>query len=636
MPNTRPCVPVSQDPSTQAPPAPMPARAPRQPRHAHARAETGSKWRLSARALLAIAVPLLLVGVVAWPLLFSNATFNEDWLNHLWYIWHQSLTIQANHLPSFFINYSHGVFYPVYAFYGGTLYSLAGALSLALGDAPMQAYLLTYLLGFFAAYAGWYWLARMFGLGRWLAHTPAIVFVTSGYYLMMVYGIGDWPEFLAISAMPLMIAASLAIIRADRLRLGATLALMASTIIFFGSHLLTTIWGTTLLVVAGVMLLACVPAARRRMHWRSLLRLALVIIPAALVNAWFLVPTAAYQSKTVVASSYLNFVRLMKQDMFLVSVPNLFTLSHSRVPGTIVTTALPVLAMVWVLAGLGIALRARRRGTWMRVLLVLSAATTALLIMMTHSELILGLPRVYSTLQFSFRLESYVLLAIAGAVLAVLVLSRGDGRLSRLWTWLIVPILAVSVISAIQQTAGSLHRRDRELALSSYMTPTFEREGLVNYVDNRLRLFKTHLPHLTFPPESVHNDRSAILVQATPGQLVDSNLRSPPEFVHVSGAKIVGVDLEANDVLEIGAGAGVTPHARVGSGHAPLPVARITVSSADSLPILAGRLLTLLALAVLAFEILLLATPRSASRRMGSKLLSLTRRRSAEKAGHRQ
>jgi hypothetical protein len=37
---------------------------------------------------------------------------------------------------------------------------------------------LTYVLGFAAAYGGWYWLSRMFGVGRWLAHVPGIVFVT--------------------------------------------------------------------------------------------------------------------------------------------------------------------------------------------------------------------------------------------------------------------------------------------------------------------------------------------------------------------------------------------------------------------------------------------------------------------------
>ena len=180
-------------------------------------------------------------------------------------------------------------------------------------------------------------------------------------------------SFLAVSVIPLMIASGLEVIRSGRLTLLPVLALIASTVVFFGSHLLTAIRGTTILVIAGLMPIACVPAARRFVRPRNALRLACVMVPAVLVSAWFLLPTAAYQANTVVARSYLNFVRLMKQDMYLVSVPNLFTLSHNRVPGTITTTALPVLAMAWVLAGIAIAVRARSGGTWMRVVLLLCA-----------------------------------------------------------------------------------------------------------------------------------------------------------------------------------------------------------------------------------------------------------------------
>ena len=201
-------------------------------------------------------------------------------------------------------------------------------------------------------------------------------------------------------------------------------------------------------------------------------------------------------------------------------------------------------------------------------------------------------------------------------MLAVLILNSRGGRAGRIWTWALLPILVVSVISATVQAAGSLAQRSRKLALTSYLKPTFEQEGLFNYVDDRLRVIKVRVPHLRFPPESVRADRTAILVRAEPGQVVDSNIRSAPEFVHISGAKIIGVDLEANDVLEIGAGAGVTPRAKGTYGHAPAPITRITVSAADSFPIVAGRLLTGLALLTLAVELVLLAMPSAARGRI--------------------
>ncbi len=558
--------------------------------------------------------------MLAWPLLFSDATFNEDWLNHLWYIWHQSVAIRANHLPSLFLNYTRGVFYPFYAFYGGTIYALTGALSLALGNAPLQTYVLTYLLGFVAAFAGWYWIARMFGLGRWLAHAPGIVFVTSASYLMLIYGIGDWPEFLSVSVMPLMIAAGLAVIRSDRLRLVPVMTLAASSIVFFGSHLLTAIWGSTVLLITGLAILAIVPEARRRVGWRNVIRLLSVVIPGLLVSAWFLLPTAAYESTTVIARSYPIFRRLLHSSMFMVAARHLFTLSHSRVSGTIVTTALPVSAVAWVLAGIGIALRTRRGGTWMRVLLTISAVTILMLVMMTHAELILALPRIYATLQFSFRLESYLLLGIAGAVLAVLVLNRGGGRASRLWTWALVPVLALSLVGAVQQTAAAPSDRSRKLALSSYLEPTYEQEGLLNYVDDPRRVIKAHLPVVSFPPESVHNDRASILVRQAPGQRVDSNIRSGPELVHLAGARIVGIDVEANDVLEV-TGAGSSHRVHASRGHSGTPIARISVSAANDAPVVVGRALTGLALVILAAEMLLAAMPSTTLRRVNSRLL---------------
>jgi hypothetical protein len=581
--------------------------------------------------LLGIGAPLLLLGALAWPLVFTDATFNEDWLNHLWYVWHQSDTLRANHLPSLFLEYSHGIFYPLFAFYGGTVYVLTGALALILGDAPLDAYVLTYLLGFGAAYAGWYWMGRMFGLGRWLAHAPGVIFVTSASYLMIVYGLGDWPEFLAVSVIPLMIASGLAVVRADQLRPLPAVALAASSVVFFGSHLLTVIWGSTVLTIVAVAIFACVPEARRGIGWRNVLRLLSIVLPALLVSAWFLLPTAAYESKTVIAWTYPVFRRLLRHSMYTVAARHLFTLSRARASGTIVTTALPVLAIAWVLAGIGIALRARQGGTWMRLLLIISATTILLTVVMTHAGLILALPRLYATLQFSFRLESYVLLGIAGAVLAVLVLNRDGGRHSRALTWALVPVLAVSVIGAAQQTGAHPSGRSRSLALDSYLEPTYEQEGLLDYVDASLNVIKTPLPAVRFPPRSVHHDRASIVVHEPPGQRVDTNIRSAPELVHVSGARIVGADPEANDVLEIGAGSDAgSRHPNTGHGHAAAGTEQISVSAAASTPVVAGRILSVIGLATLVLELLLLATPRAVLARARHTLLPTTRGRERE------
>ncbi len=568
-----------------------------------------------------IAGPALLIGVLAWPLLFTSATFNEDWINHLWYMWHESRALQAHGLPSLFLNYSEGVFYPYYAFYGATLYALTGALALALGQAPVAAYVLTYLAGFATAYAGWLWLAHQFGVRGWAAHAPGVVFVTSAYYLTMIYGLGDWPEFLAVSAMVAMIAAGLSVLRGPRLRAGPAAALAASTAIFCGSHVLTAIWGTTVLLVVTLALLVCIPPARAAVTRAGVLRVLAVTVPAALLSAWFLLPAAAYQAQTVIAHSYPQFRHLLRADDYTVSARHLFTLSRARASGTIVTTALPVLAIAWVLGSAAILFVEGRRGAWMRTLLLLACATAALLMLMTHPGLLLSLPRVYATVQFGFRLESYVLIGVSALVLAALVLARdggagvsghsmgaGLGQAMRRWQLLLVPVALASAIGSVAQVNAYTPDKSRAAVGRSYMSPIFAREGLLDYVNDDLPILRQTLPHVNFALTAAPAARGTVTVALRRGRRVDTNLRAAPSLVHLTGAKIVGTDASADDVLEVDpagsggaasrSGAARTP-SQPGSSPTSARVVRVTVTPAASTPVVLGRVLSALALAVL-------------------------------------
>ena len=543
--------------------------------------------------------PLLLIGVLAWPLVFTDATFNADWVNHFWYMWHQSSAIRTGHTPSLFLNYSGGVFYPWYAFYGGTLYAATGALSLALGNAPLEAYVGTYLLGFAAAYGGWYWLARMFAIGGWSAHMPGLIFVTSGSYLTMVYGLGDWPEFLAVSAMPLMIASGLSLLRAPRLTIWPAIALIGSGIVFFGSHLLTAIWGGTLLLLLALVTLICIPETRRNLTPAGTIRVLRLLLPALLVNSWFLLPAAAYESQTVIAHSYPHFRELLKAKMFTVSARYLFTLSRARISGTILTLALPVLALAWTLASIAISLATGRRGLWMRVLLLLTGATALLLVLMTHAALILMLPRVYSTLQFSFRLESYVLMGVSGMLLAALVLTGERGRPLLGWRRLLIPVAVIAVIGAMAQVdAHPKGGGTRAGVLKTYRSPPYAQEGLLDYVDDQLPIIRRRLPQANFQPSTVSGDRTVEVTRVGHRRLLDTNIRSIPDLLQIAGARIVATDAHADDILEVDRDPG------------PRTPVRIALAPSQSLPVTAGRLLTLAALLTLAVELALIAIRR--------------------------
>ncbi len=564
------------------------------------------RWSTLAGFAAGTGLALVVIGAVSWPLVFSSATFNNDWLNHLWYMWHQSLAIRDGHAPSLFLDYSGGIFYPIYAFYGGTLYALVGTLSLALGNDPLQTYVLSYLLGFAAAYGGWYWIARTSGVRGWLAHMPGLVFVTSASYLTMIYALGDWPEFLAVSMMPLMIAAGLSVLRTPRLRFGPALALAGSSVVFFGSHLLTMVWGSTVLAVVTVSSLVGTPGVRRRLTRAGVLRVAALVLPAAMVSAWFLLPTVAYEAHTLVAHAYPHARALLRQLMYTVAARNLFTLSRAPAPGTIVSLALPILAVAWVLVSIAMLAWRRRRGTEMRVLLIVAIATLALTVVMTHAGLILALPRAYAMLQFSFRLESFVLLGISGAMVVVLAIARGGDVWLRRWAWLLAPIAVVSVIGAAQQTGAHRQGKDRSTALS-YLTPPPERFGQFDYLDNRLREeYEEPLSQVYFPISTNASRAVSEVVRVPPDRLVATNIRGGSDLLDVRGATIVGVDQRLDDVLELSETSG-SHSASSASTHVTPPTATISVGPAAPLPVAAGRAISLIALAVLAGELGLLA-----------------------------
>ncbi len=543
--------------------------------------------------------------VLSWPLLFTEAVFNEDWINHLWFIWHQSVALRDNHVPSLFIHYSHGVFYPEDAFYAGTVDALGALLSILLGNALLPAYILTWLLIFAAVYGGWYWIARIAGLGRWWAHLPGLVFVTSAYYITSVYARGAWPELLAVSSMTLMVASGLSVLRAERMRPWPALVLVISTVVFFGSHNITMLWGTTVLVLLAVALVAFVPQARRTVTRAGVLRVLVLAVPAALVNAWFLLPAVTYKSETMLGGYPQGTAALVRETVGLVSMQHLFTISRASAttPNTPFALSLPILEIGWVLASIAIVLLTRRRGTWTRVIVVVSAVTVLVGLVMTHAGLLLALPNIYANVQYSYRLESYVLQGLCAAIIAGLVLAKGSGRRAQLWRWSLVPLVAISVVGAIQQTGKYPTEPTptaRLQAFHSYLKPPLTKQIWPDYLDSKLPQFSAsnaQPPTVYFPPEAIHGDHISVKVHLRPGQLVYSNLAANPHLVEVRGAKIVGIGPEYNDVLEISPSPG--EGGASGSPGQETKTETISVSTGRSAPIVLGRLLTLAAIVFL-------------------------------------
>lgn len=533
-------------------------------------------------------VAAAVVFAVSWPLVLGFDDPPEDWWPHLWYSWHQGGAIKSGGLPSLFAHNDTSVFDAHFAFYGGTLYALTGALSVVLGITI--AYTSMYILAFVAALGGFWWLARIAGLGRWWSLLPGALFVSSPYVMALTYARGGWLELTAVCVMPLLVASGLSVLRTPRLRAWPTFALAVSAVIFFGSHNITLLWGGSVLAIVAALAAAAIPAARALVTRAGVLRVAAILIPAALVNAWFLVPDVVYQTHTLIGARPRTWEGTLHWLSYLVSSDRLFSLGRESANGTSSSFALqlPLLASVWVLAAV-VVVRPLLSSTWTRAVLVLSGVTALLVVVMTHVGLILALPKPFVFIQFNFRIESYILLGTAAAVLAALVLVRGaPSAKRRRWAWVLVPIVAVSIV----QAAGQAHMvRDERSFLPAWLhDPGYltgdAAPGADDYVGANVPAVTAGAgaPRVTFSAQDAERDgRTTVVVNAQPGELMATNAAAFQELVKLEGARFVGVDQTVHNVIE------VDRDARPGA-------ARITLSAARPWPVVLGRVLSVVGL----------------------------------------
>ncbi len=534
-----------------------------------------------------VALAGLIIVTCLWTMFHEKTFVFDDWFIHQWYIWHQEGALRAQGVPSLFAHDRFGVFDPHFAFYAGTLYAIAAVPALIVGH--HAAYLITWALALALAYGAWFWLARQAGLGSWASHVPGALFVTSTWSVSAVYVLGSWPQTIAFGALMLNLAAAFSILRADRLRPLPALALAVGMILYTGSHNLTLVWATTVVVIVGTAAFMLLPSLRALITRQGLLRLAVVAAPAVLVNAWFMLPAIAYQSDTVIASN-----AAAAHDMLRGTIPGtapryLFSLGRERVDPAYprLAVGLPVLATAWVVAGLLIA-RPKRSSPWLRAVLLLLAVAAATWALMTRSSLVLGLPHPYDMLQNLFRLEAYINLAIGGALIATQVLLRRAGPRRRLWAWAIAAILVVSVIQARQQSRDPLLAGPLWTALP-YLTTT-PKHATVDYTDATPLLYTPDRPLKDVRFSQAIAEREDLVkatVNAQPGDFVSTNLKVSPKLVHIEGASIVARSDFGNAFLEI------APDATPGAAH-------IVVTTAHPWPVALGRILTFLGLLGLA------------------------------------
>jgi len=501
-------------------------------------------------ALAAMAAVLL----IAAPLLFTDSGFSLDFTNHLWLAWVAGKAlVQAGH-PSYFINTTGaGVFDPWFAFYGGTLYTVTGGISELLGGHPIVAFAGVTTLAIAGAYGGMLWLGRQLGLTRWLSHAPALVVITSAYYVTNLYGRGAWPEFVATSAIAPLIASGVHLARAHVWRPWPVLAFVVYAIFFSGSHNITLLWGTTVGALAALTLWLAL-GRPRLLSLRRLVGIGGLAIASVAVNAWYLLPNLRYgRYVQIYAGTHSG-----AGDGYF-DLPQVLFNPLRHVPHQSTTPALFVQVPDWFLAWALLAGSAllwhrsssdRLRRAWIGVLILL----VILLGLIGLTPLWNVIPAPFSLIEFPYRLDTYIVYAVsaltlvAGLALRRSVANRQSRRLIIRLRLALAAACAVSValcawqlwIPSTLSPGVSYDRRQEALHSASDLPRTWYASE--NYNDARAPVVSVSPGRtLVIDPRAVHGDHFSALLNVPRGMApIRTNISAGSYLVRVKGLTRLG------------------------------------------------------------------------------------------------
>jgi hypothetical protein len=470
---------------------------------------------------------------------------------------------------------------------------------------PLITYALLWTFSFFWAYVGVLWLSLQAGLRGWRAHAPSLVLVTASYYITNSYARGAFGEFTASSAVPMLIAASVAMLRtprADPVKLGTVAILIFSATMFTGAHNISLSWGTVFLASMFVIALWALPRHGFDFPLRRVLQVVGLIALGVAANAWYLLPDIAYASRTTIA----NGMAFFHDDSENFSRPSILfnplraVAKESTTPG--LYTNLPVLVILWVLVTAWFIGRHAER-PWRRAITGTIALATVLIFLLfwgwpwDHV-----IPMALQFIQFSYRLQSYILIALAFAVLLLLRSAMLSSK-SRLASRTLAGILAFGFVLAIYQTWATQDmtgtRRQDNFKGTTIGPPNWYDPG--SYRDATEPVVPTTPDRvLTIPPDQVKKDHFDGTVGLPAGKgPIATNIAGGNYLVKVTGpVRQVGRDPDGNMVLER-----IDPDAPAGWGE-------LHISTARTFPVVAGRSISLLALVGIFALLIALATRR--------------------------
>jgi hypothetical protein len=516
-------------------------------------------------------VHLLVGGLVCCfvlsPALFTPHGFGLDYQNHLWLIWHQALAIENTGHPTLYEQSTAGIFEPFYGFYGGTLYAVVGGISALLGGHVYPVYIASIGASAAAAYGGMWWLSRQLGLSRWVAHLPAFVAVTAAYYLTDAFARGAWPEFVAISAVPMFVAGALRLLSGPW-RAWPVALFAVATVFVTGSHNITLLWCVLVLGPVAVAIWLTVRTARP--PWRVILALVGLTVMATGINAWFLLIDVLRAGDTFAWTQNLSFLKYFGAYFYFDNVPNVLD-PLRRTPVQSTTYGLAIGAPVAAFC-LGLILvwlswpQVRRAGrglvaAWL-ILLGMMAILVGLMVMPREWWSALGAP--LTSIQFPYRLAGWLLLAIAVQLAISLRFARGlSGARRGIALGCAAALVVLTIFQAsAQMYAGprldgateagfDLHARTQAFINGPSTPPTtYYASGI--YADSSQPLVKTakdRVLNLPTPPPGATTLETQVRLPPGGGPIA-TNIAAGPYAVRIEGVKWVGRSDKGMAVVE--------------------------------------------------------------------------------------
>lgn len=494
---------------------------------------------------------LLPAGVIAgllYPALLTDRTFASDWGNHLWLIWVQGLNVQEFGEPSYFLQSTLGAFYPYYAFYGGSMYTLLGTISWI--ASPTTAVVAGYGFALASAYLSWTWIARQAGIVGWVSQLPGCIAVTAPLAVTNLYGRGAIPEVIATAAVPLVAASALSLFREPRIRLRDAALLVAGVVVLTGTHTITLVWGTTFLLLCAGLLIACSWRSVRGRLDRGLAVGGLALLGAA-INAWILAPLLLYRDRLAEREPDPIAHTVYTEPGQLFS-----PFRNAGIPDPVVTadvnTQLPVLVLLWALACVAVFWRdisapARRLAAG------LVGVLGAFILLVMSPSLVEELPEALTYIQFPYRLITYVDLALVGVVTIALASLQRAGSSGRVPIYLLAGIAAFNFGLSIDQNAkvrSWLSGRDEAVASAVQPPPSWY--APMQFADGTAPIVQPTLARPLRIPVTAERDRSYTTVYPPgPAGTARTNIVTGPYMVDLVGARPVGRTAEGKMVVAL-------------------------------------------------------------------------------------